>query len=185
MAGTARPDPGGELEEVLRLIEVLEPMEAQVSETDRGLRIAQELRRRGRDEHLASMGGPTDPCCPMDSDPHVALVAGDGVGGVKAHPHLEPTVVRPRVSRELSLRLDGCPRRIVGTAERDEEGVPLRVDLAAARIGRRPADDPAMILERTAIALAAELPKQTRRALDVGEQERDRSARALGHLPRA
>ena len=175
---------GGELEEVLRLIEVLEPMDAEVAQTDRAPPRREQLRRRGRHEHLAAMAAPPDPRRPMDADPDVALVAGDGMGGVKAHPHLERTVVRPRVSRELPLRLDGRARRIVGRRNAMKKASPC-VSTSLPPHRNAAAQTPLMIVERARRTARAELPKQPRRALDVGEQERDRSARALGHLPRA
>ena len=69
---------------------------------------------------------------------------------------------------------------VLGTAERDEEGVALRVDLLAARALERLPQEPAMSREHVAVGVA-QLAEEDRRALDVRKQERDGSARPLVH----
>src|SRR5207302_9106097 len=76
-----------------------------------------------------------------------------------------------------------CGRhRIRGTGEGDEERVAGGVDLDSAMTRPHLAQDPLMFREHLGVAVT-ELLQQTRRALDVGEEERDRPGRKLGPHP--
>ncbi len=59
--------------------------------------------------------------------------------------------------------------------ERDEERIPLGVDLHAAVAGERSAQDPAVLEQGRAVGIHAELVQQLCRALHVGEEKRDGS----------
>ena len=77
-----------------------------------------------------------------------------------------------------------CPYRrqhsLLRGPERREESVPLRPDLSTVlRFEGLPHDLGVKILDRSVVI--AELLEESRVALDVGEQERDRSRRQVGH----
>jgi hypothetical protein len=80
-----------------------------------------------------------------------------------------------------ALHLDRGVDRLAGAREGEEERVALRVDLASTGRAERLADDPAMLRENLAVRLP-ELLEERSRALDVGEDERDRARRQLRHL---
>ena len=62
--------------------------------------------------------------------------------------------------------------RVRGLAERDEERVPLRVDLDASVPLERIAEQGAVLCESDYVAVT-ELLEEASRAFDVGEDERD------------
>ena len=101
-----------------------------------------------------------------DVHPEVALVADRGLAGVEAHRTVDVNAVRPAVRRKLALGGDRAGHGVPGPLEREEEGVSLRVDLAAARVGQLLAQDPAMLAVHVAVAVS-ELLEQPRRALNV------------------
>ncbi len=138
--------------------------------------VAEELARRLRDEHLAAVPGSGDPRRTVHTETYVAFSADRGLAGVNPHADAELGAVRPRVLREPALAGDRGGHRILGTAEADEERIPLRVDLVAAVLDERLAQDPLVILERFPVAITEPL-EQLCRALDVGEQEGDSSDR--------
>src|SRR6185503_3135581 len=83
-----------------------------------------------------------------------------------------------------ALRLDCGTDGVACAREGEEERVALVVDLDPVhRLEGRP-DESTMRREQLAVEVA-ELLQQLRRALDVGEDERDRSARERGHRPRS
>ncbi len=61
--------------------------------------------------------------------------------------------------------------------ERDEEGVALRVDLDTAVCSEGVPQESAMLGERLRVRVRPEPVQQSRRSLDVGEEERDRAGR--------
>jgi hypothetical protein len=83
------------------------------------------------------------------------------------------------VLRQPALAGDGGGNRILGTAERDEERVPLRVDLVAVVLGESLTEDSTMVVEGVPVDLSAQLFEQLCGALDVGEQEGDGACRQL------
>jgi hypothetical protein len=95
---------------------------------------------------------------------------------VDPHPYADPAVCK----RLLGFPGGGnCSRR---RGERDEERVALRIDLDPVVAGERITNRTAMVAERVGVAVGTQLVQEPRRALDVGEQERDRSGRELaGH----
>ena len=159
-----------ELMEAGRAVEVLQPMQAEVAE-----RFAvEEGGRRRRQDRLAAVGERSHARAAVHVDADVALGAELGSSGVQADAHAD---------RPVRERLAACPSCVgcaPGGREGDEEGVALRVDLDAA-VGRERLAQRAPVLgERFAVRVRAELPEQARRALDVGEEERDRAGRELG-----
>ena len=82
--------------------------------------------------------------------------------------------------RERDLSLDRRQKRVACAGEGDEEGVALGIDLVAAvRFEGRP-QQALMLREHLSIPLP-QLLDESRRPLDVGEEEGDRAARKVGH----
>ena len=109
----------------------------------------------------------------MDAHAHVALAAHGRLARVDAHPDAKVAVLGPRVVCEPELAGNGSRDGALGTAERDEERVALRVDLAAVVLCEGFAQDPAMVVEGLTVELPPEELEQLRRALDVCEEEGD------------
>ena len=110
----------------------------------------------------------------MDVDADVALVGDDRLAGVDAHPDAE------RAAFERLASLGGRGRGVGGSGEGDEESVALRVDLDARVPGERVSQRPAMLGEELDVSRPV-LLEQPRRALHVGEEEGDGSARKRAH----
>ena len=85
-----------------------------------------------------------------------------------------------RADCERVLPVEGRIHRLAGGREGDEERVALRVDLDAAVRGEGRAQCTTVLGQRLRVRLRPERVKQPRRALDVGEEERDRAGRELG-----
>ena len=91
-----------------------------------------------------------------------------------------------RPMRKRSARVESvrdrvrCSRGSRSGWERNEEGVPLRVYLDAARGSARLAYDPAMLGESVRVCLCAELTQEARRSLNVGEEKGDGAGRQIG-----
>ena len=98
------------------------------------------------------------------------------------HPHPYPQLraVGPFVRSESALRIGRRHNRILRTPERHEERVALRVDLLSVVLRERGPQDAVVVSTCRSVALT-ELLQQSRRALDVGKEEGDRSMRKLGH----
>ena len=126
-----------------------------------------ELSGRRRDEYLSAVatGGDTGGAVDVISD--VALVGEKRRPGVQADTHGDRAggerIGEGRRRRECSR----CGRK------GEEEGIALSVDFDPALRGTRLADHTAMLGERVGVGPGAELVQQTRRALDVGEEEGD------------
>jgi hypothetical protein len=159
------------LEQALRRRKVLETVLAEVAN---GL-ARDEIPRRLRQEDLPAVPGGGDPCRTMDVDPDVALFAHHGLAGVQAHPDFD----RPGAECRLPVGRGG--KRIGGARERDEERVALRVHLDAAVSRKSLAQHTAVLAQQACVAVAV-LEQQPCRALDVGKEERDRSAGKIAHV---
>src|SRR4029079_2208442 len=86
--------------------------------------------------------------------------------------------VRPLVRGECALRRRGRADRVARTPEGDEERVALGAHLLAAELRKRVTHQRAVVRKDGRITVA-QLAEQARRALDVGEKKRDRSADGL------
>ena len=124
-------------------------------------------------EDLASVAGRGDACGSMDVVADVALVRQQRRARVQPGSHLN------RARSERSRHRLGCDYGTGGCREREEEGVALRVDLDAALGSACLADRPAMLGQSFGVGIGSELVEQPRRALDVGEEERDRAGREI------
>jgi hypothetical protein len=98
---------------------------------------------------------------------------------VDAHAYAQVGSHGPVAGAERPLRVHRGADRLGGAGERGEEGVAFRVDLPPAVLGERRAQQAPVLREDLAVP-AAQPRQQARRALDVGEQERDGATRKLG-----
>ena len=92
---------------------------------------------------------------------------------------------RPDLDPELSNGLGRCdrgPDRIRRSLERDEEPVARRVDLVPAEAAHRAPHDPMVPLDEFAPAGIPHLRRDRRRAHDVGEQDRSKTASSAAAL---
>jgi hypothetical protein len=117
-----------------------------------------------------------DPGRAHDVEPEVALFADVRLARVQADAHEQLAPVRPLVVTQRALRLDGGCHRVACPREREEERVALRVDLGAAVGAERLPHDPPVVARDAAELLVPEFLQQARRALDIGEDERDGAA---------
>ena len=181
-----RREPLGEtlehqLEQALRLGQVLQPVLAEVREGEPRVVVGDQVVRGVGYQHLPAVSRRADPRPSMDPDPHVALRGGGRLCRVDPHPDPELAAVRPCVVRQGALAVARCDDRVARAGEADEEGVTLRVDLVPLERGEGLAQEPSVIVEHGGVRLGAEVSKQPRRALDIGEQEGDGPGGALAH----
>ena len=164
------------LVDALEVREPLEPVRAEIADLDAG-----DERRRGRGEQdLTPVARRGDPRGADHVQPGVALLAELGHAGVQADPHLDDALVRPVVVADPRLAGERSGEGRLGLLEDRGELVARRVDLCAA-VGRDPlAEEPADVADQLRVRRAGALD-EPRRALDVGEEERDGSGRQLGH----
>ncbi len=160
-----------ELVETLRGGEVLEAMVAEVAEVRFGV---EQLPRRLREENLPAVTGAHDPRRSVHVGTDVALVREDRLTGVDADPDSHGT------SFERGLTVSSSGDRIGRPCECVEERVSLRVDLHPAVLREDRPQEPAVLREHIGVA-PAQLVQKTCRPFDVGEEERDRSARKSPH----
>ena len=97
-----------------------------------------------------------------------------------AHAHAQRHTAGPVVGGERTLCCGGRCDGILRTLKRDEERVSLRVDLLAFVLLVGGSEEAVVVGAGTAIALT-KLLQESRRSLDVGEEECDRPARELRH----
>ena len=172
-----------ELEQMLGAIEVLQPVLTEIPERDIGRQlVGDQLARGARDQHLPAVAGRADPRRAVDVQTDVVVQS-------RRRPRRcgRPCArARPTPSgQRLATASARCAATAAATASRrpregDEEGVTLGVDLATVVRVERRAQHALMLGEHLGVA-AAQPRQQPRRALDVGEQERDGPARKLRH----
>ena len=112
------------------------------------------------------MTGSGNPRSAMHVDPHVVLIGHSRFARMQAHAHSDWPVAQ-RIARRR------CRRQRVGRLrERHEERVSLCLHLDTA-VARELFAQRVMVTGQQVRVLVAPLLQQPRRALDVGEQERD------------
>jgi len=102
------------------------------------------------------------------------------LAGVEAHANPNRSTVGPGLGGKRALRRNRRGDCVTRAWEGDEECVALRVDLVALELGERLAQQTCVRREGVVVTLAEAL-EQPRRPLDVGEEERHRSGRAVHH----
>ena len=133
-----------------------------------------------RDEDLATAAGARDARCPMHVEPDIGAAAEQPLPGMQPHSHADPGALRPRLGGEAALGIDGGGEGLRRAVEDDEKRVTLGQDLGAVMGLPGASPDLTMTLQERRPTGPQRL-RQARRALDVGEQERDGSGRELGH----
>ena len=119
------------------------------------------------------MTGGSDAGCTVYVSADIALVGEEWCPRVQADAYLY--LPRGEFLRHLRRR-----ERTGSGRKREEEGIPLSVDLDPALCGAGLADDPPVFGERLRIGLGTELVQQTSRPLDVREKEGDGAGRKIG-----
>ncbi len=130
---------------------------------------------RLREQHLPAVTGRGDAGSFVHVEAHIPLVGELGLPAVQPHTDADRSVV------EGSLRVGGGCDGVRRPREGDEEGITLRVDLDPAVSAERIPHDPAMLVERRPV-LVAELVQELRRALHVGEEQRDDAGWEIARL---
>ena len=132
-----------------------------------------ELRACRGHEHLPAVAAGGDARGAVDVVSHVALIGQKRRSAVQADPDVH------RTGRKRIREGGGRGERPRSGREGKEEGITLRIHLdpALSRAGR--ANDPAVLGEHICVALRAERVQEPRRALDVGEEERDSAGRKV------
>jgi hypothetical protein len=156
-----------ELVDPLRRRQILQPVLAEIAQSI----AADEVTRRLRHQHLATVPRRRDPRRPMHVDPHIPLPGHGRLAGVHADSHAN----RAGQSR---LHLPRRPKRVRRASERDEERITLRIYLDACVARKRIAHDSTVLCEHVRIGVT-ELVEQPRRSLYVAEEERNRPSRQL------
>ena len=115
------------------------------------------------------MPGACDTSAQVDVGADVALRCDVRRSRVKAHPDPNRSV------GQRSLSCLGGGHGIPGRTKGNEEGVALGIDLDPSMASKRVAQEGSVLSERAGVALGAQLVEQSCGAVDVSEQERDRS----------
>ena len=115
-----------------------------------------------------------DPGRAMDIGPNVPLVGDERLAGVDPDSDAHGSV------GERLLGVSSRGDRIGRARERDKERVALSVDLDPS-VPRERVTEQLAVLRKDIRVTLAELVQQTRRAFDVGEEQRHRSARKSPH----
>lgn len=161
------------MEDALRLGQSAKRVFAQVPPLDV---VRQEVLRLPGQQDLAAVAREADPSGSVDLDAEVVLVGDDGLTGVQTHPYPHLGAGWPGVFSHSPLGSDGGLDRAIRVLEGDEELVATTVDLPAARLRHRSAQNRPVVDEHVA-ELLAEAVRKVGRALEVGEEERDRARR--------
>ena len=171
---------GVDLEQPLGTVDVLEAVEAEITEADAPNLVVRELAGRAGEQHLAAARDRSDARGAVHAEAQVGLVADGRLTRVQAHADPDLGAVGPLVRCQGTLCCDGRRQRRAGTSEHEEEGVTLAGDLVSpAGLHGRP-EDAVMLREQVAVSVS-EPRQQTCRTFDVREQEGDGSLRELGH----
>ncbi len=145
-----------ELEQPVRLAQILEAMLPEIDEPEASVLIIDQVTGRVLQEELAAMPRRADARPAVDTYADVALARRRRLAGVDAHAHPKLSAVRPRVFRECALCLYRGTDGILRPSERYEESVPLRVDLVATVPCDHVAQEPAVALECVPVSISAQ-----------------------------
>ena len=166
-----------ELVDAFRCGQVFEPVLAEIPKLVR----TDEITRRLRNEHLPAVADRGDARCPVNIDSDIALLRQERLACVESNSHANWTF-------QCALRIRGRSERLAGTREGNEEGIALGVHLDTTVPRERIAQRVSMRCKLIRVCVT-ELVQQTRRALDVREQEGDgagwKISRRHSRLPRA
>ena len=166
-----------ELVEPLGARQVLQPVGSEVAQR---LAVGQVLFDEGagglRDDDLAAMSGRGHTRGVVDVEADVLVAHERRLARVQAHAHTKRHALRPLMLRKPGLRGGGRAARVDSALEDAEERVALGAKLPPAAPGESRTQD--LVVRRLRLDVAvADLLHEARRALDVGEEERDRPGR--------
>src|SRR5207237_3656627 len=120
-----------ELEEVNGPLNILEAVPPYIAQAHALRQLAcDQVTRRLRKQHLASMSSAHDPSCIMHIQAHVALSRTLGLTRVQPHAHMYCNTSRPGMRSQSTLGCYRCRDRIGGTRKGHEEGISLRINFA-------------------------------------------------------
>ena len=157
--------------------QVLQPVGAEIQQFEG---FGEQLARRVRHEHLATMSGGHDPSGVVHVQADVRALHQLRLAGMDADANRDLTVLRPCVRGERLLRAGGCRDRVANGGEGDEERISLRVDLVPVLGVKCLAKQAPVHCEQVGVGVTGAL-QQLRRSLDVREQERDCARRRRRH----
>jgi len=163
-----------QLEDPLRASQVLQPVDTQVPQRRaRRKRVANQGRRRLREDDLPAVRDGCQPGGAMDVQAHETSGRPGRLTGVDPHPYPDVLPAGPGPGREGPLYLDR--RRHAGRRRREhgEERVPLGIDFLTAVSGKTRPDQRVMVGKDLRVLAFPQALQQRRRALDVGEEERE------------
>src|SRR5262245_60167619 len=132
------------------------------------------------EQHLTAVGRSRHPRRLMDVEPDVTSLDQPRLTRVQADANADLVSLGPLLRSERTLRIGRGRHRLACRLKGDEEGVALAFEDVAAVALESPAQECAMQRQLLGIPVP-QPPEQTRRALDVSEQERDGAARRLTH----
>ncbi len=115
-----------------------------------------------------------------DVETDVALLVNRGLAGVQSHAHADDLSAWPVRGRMRTLCFYRRGHGVSCAREGEEECVSLGIDLDAV-VGTESATSDSSMRGQDVGILVAEPLEQLRRVLDVGEEERHRPSRQLGH----
>jgi hypothetical protein len=165
-----------QLVDPLGLDEILEPVCAEVDARHVRL-ILEEIVRRLREKNLFAMAGRTDPRRAMDADADVIVAGQVRLARVNPHPDANALSGSPCMGRESALRVGSGAHGVDGTSEGDEQRIAFGAELMARMVREGAAQEAAMLLQGTLVASCADRLEERGRALDVAEEEGDRTRR--------
>ena len=131
-----------------------------------------------RDEHLAAVGQVGDARRLDHRAPVQVVLERHRLARVHAHPHAQ---VGRRGERQRALDVDGAAQRGVGAGEGEQVAVAERLDQRAPVRVEAAAEQLLVLGQRRHPARLAEALEQRGRALDVGEDDGDRSPGDSSH----
>ncbi len=129
--------------------------------------------RRGRDEHLPAVADRRDAGGAVHVISDVAFVRHERRACVQADAHMD------RAGRQRFRKRSSSCERAGRRREGEEERIALGVDLDPALGRTRLSYHPTVLGECLGVRLGPERMQEPRRALDVGEEERDGAGRKV------
>ena len=170
-----------ELEHPLRARQIAQPDLSQLQQPDTIPQlVTRQVSCRLGDHDLAAVRHAQQPCSTVHRRAEVVIVAKLCHSRVKSHAHPERLAHRPVLAADRSLAVDGCAQRGARGCEHSMYAVASTLhNLTAVSRDRFPQDH-VMARQRHAHRMRLLLP-QPRRHLEIGEQERHRPRRQLGH----
>ena len=169
----------GELEELFRPVEALEPVFAERAQAESpGKVVSHELAGHAGDEHLGGMGGRLDACHPVERAAEVVVPAALRRAGVDADPHGQRADVLPRLRGEPPLHVAGGRQCGVRLGEGHAEGVADGLENVAAVAGKNLPQQLVMAPDCGTHGRGMLFP-EPRAADDVGEDEGHGSLRRV------